>query len=89
MLARVVEAKYRGGHCVWLRFSDDVSGEVDLASEMWGDVFEPLRDPRAFAAFRLDGTLTWDNGADLAPEFLHDLVVKSSARRDASVTRAK
>ena len=81
MLVHVVEAGYRGGHRVWLKFNDCLEGEVDLASELGGEVFEPLRDTAYFASFRVDGTLTWPNGADFAPEFLHDLV------RDANQTR--
>jgi hypothetical protein len=45
MIVHVTEAKYRGGHRVWLRFDDSVEGEVDLGSELDGEVFEPLRDP--------------------------------------------
>jgi hypothetical protein len=77
----LLRAEYRGGHRVWLEFSDGVTGEVDLGSEMWGQVFEPLRSPEAFASFRVDGTLVWDSGADLAPEFLHDLVLEAQAAR--------
>ena len=78
MLVEVVEAQHRGGHRVWLRFNDGAAGEVDLSSEMWGEVFEPLRNPAIFAAFRVDRTLTWPNGADIAPEFLHDLVRRAA-----------
>jgi len=74
MVIEVVEAAYRDGHRVWLKFNDGLEGEVDLGSELWGEVFEPLRDPAYFAAFRVDQTLTWPNGADFAPEFLHSLV---------------
>jgi hypothetical protein len=81
MLIHVVEASYRGGHRVWLKFNDGLEGEVDLSSELWGEVFQPLQDPACFASFRVDGTLTWPNGADFAPEFLHDLV------RDINRTR--
>jgi hypothetical protein len=38
---------------------------------------EPLRDVAYFKAFTLAPmfhTLTWPNGADVAPEFLHDSV---------------
>jgi len=80
MPVRVVEASHRGGHRVWLRFSDGAEGEVDLASEMWGEVFEPLRDPARFAEFRVDGTLVWPCGADLAPEFLRDRVRAAEGR---------
>ena len=57
---------------VWIRFDDGAEGEVDLSSELDGEVFEPLRDPSYFAAFTIDDTLTWPNGADFAPEFLRD-----------------
>ena len=62
-------------YTVWLRFSDGTSGEVDLSPELDGPVFEPLRDKNFFKNFRLAfHTLTWDNGADFAPEFLRENV---------------
>ncbi len=71
----VVEARHLGGHAVWLKFRDGTSGEIDLGSELLGPIFEPLRDVAFFKAFTLHPdfhTLTWPNGADFAPEFLHD-----------------
>ncbi len=78
MLPRVAEARYCGDHRIWLRFADGIEGEVDLADQLWGEMFEPLRNPALFAAFTVDpelGTLVWPNGADLAPEFLYGLLV--------------
>ena len=74
MLVHVVEATYRGGYRVWLRFDDGLDGEVDLSAEIYGELFEPLKDPEYFARFVVDDTLTWPNGADFAPEFLHERV---------------
>lgn len=74
MLVHVTEARPLGEHRIWLRFDDGLEGELDLADELLGPVFEPLRDPRYFANFTLDLTLTWPNGADFAPEFLHALL---------------
>ena len=73
----IAEARYVGGHVVWLKFKDGTAGEVDLAGELDGPVFAPLRDPGVFAQFRIDPsfhTLVWPNGADVAPEFLHAAV---------------
>jgi hypothetical protein len=59
-----------------VRFDDGVEKEVDLRPLLWGPVFEPLLDPDYFARVVVDpvcGTVVWPNGADLAPEALHDL----------------
>ena len=63
-----------GGYRVWLKFADGVSGGVDLEPDLWGEMFEPLRNRQLFLALKLDrelGTLVWPNGADLAPEYLY------------------
>jgi len=73
----VLEAKHVHDHVVWVRCRDGRSGEVDLGPVIWGPVFEPLKDIEYFKRFTLDPmfhTLTWPNGADVAPEFLHDNV---------------
>ena len=62
---------------MWLRFRDGMAGEIDLAQELRGPVFVPLRDPAFFRTFTIHPefhTLVWSNGADFAPEFLHDNV---------------
>jgi hypothetical protein len=71
----VLEARHVGGHVVWLRFRDGTSGEVDLSSALRGPVFEPLADVEYFRQFTIHPefqTLVWPNGADMAPEYLHD-----------------
>ena len=73
----VVEARWVAGHTVWLRFRDGTAGEIDLARSLRGPVFEPLREVEFFRRFRIHPefeTLVWPNGADFAPEFLHDNV---------------
>jgi uncharacterized protein DUF2442 len=75
MKYHVVEARHVSGHIVWLRFRDGTTGEIDLASALEGPIFEPLRDPQVFKQFEIHPefhTLVWPNGADIAPEFLHD-----------------
>ncbi len=77
MFIHVTEARYRGDYRVWLTFNDGASGEIDLANELYGEVFDPLKDKKLFMDFRLEGhTLSWSNGADFAPEFLREKIVK-------------
>jgi hypothetical protein len=73
MLSHIVEGRYISGYTVWLRFSDGVEGEVDLAKELHGPIFEPLKNVDVFRQFVVHPelrTLVWSNGADFAPEFL-------------------
>ena len=73
----VVEARYVSGHTVWLRFRDGTQGEIDLTPELDGPMFAPLQSEDEFRGFTIHPefhTLVWANGADIAPEFLHDHV---------------
>jgi hypothetical protein len=59
---------------VRLGFQDGFTREIDLEPELWGPMFEPLRDHEVFQQVKVDdelGTIVWPNGADLAPEFLY------------------
>lgn len=90
MLPRVIDARYAGEYRVWLRFADGLSGEVDLASELWGPMFEPLKDKAEFAKLRAEpdfDTIVWANGADLSPEWLRERLKAVLAGRDAAERR--
>jgi len=74
MLPKLKEIQYQGGYRIWLKFADRVTGEVDFENELWGEMFEPLKDIALFAKLTLDdelGTIVWPTGADFAPEFLY------------------
>jgi hypothetical protein len=82
MIPRLQAAEYVSGHAIRLRFADGTEGVVDLKDELWGEVFEPLRDPATFRNFQLDpelNTVTWPTGADLAPEFLYEKAAAQQA----------
>ena len=90
MIPRLVEAKHLGGYRVWLRFKDGLEGAIDLESELWGEVFEPLKDLALFSKLRADPdlhTLVWPNGADFAPEWLWEQV--KAARAEGGVKAAE
>jgi len=76
MYYTVTDARHVKDYTIWLRFADGTEGDVDLADELWGPVFEPLKNPEFFSQFEVAeyGTLAWPNGADLAPEFLYSRV---------------
>lgn len=77
MSPRIIKASYLRDYTIHLCFSDGVEGDVDLASEIFGPVFEPLKDLAMFRQFYVHPethTLAWPNGADFAPEFLRDAV---------------
>ena len=77
MFVRVAHAKYLNEYKIYVKFNDGKEGVVDLASELYGPVFEPLKELGFFKRFHVDEcthTIVWDNGADLAPEFLYERV---------------
>ena len=73
MFMHVTQARYCGDFKVWVAFNDGAEGEIDLSSELYGELFDPLKDNEFFRSFTLEGhTLSWSNGADFAPEFLKE-----------------
>ena len=78
MIMRITESIVCGSRLLRLTFNDGTSKIVDVSPLLSGPVFEPLRDPAFFARAKLDrecGTIVWPNGADFAPEALHELAV--------------
>ena len=75
MFLHVEEARYLRDYVIWVKFNNGLEGEVDLESELTGEIFGPLKDKKLFRSFKIDPvleTIVWDNGADLAPEFLRE-----------------
>ena len=75
---------------MWLRFDDGACGEVDLSDELDGPIFEPLKDVEFFRQFLVRyNTLSWQNGADFAPEFLRELLAQQNLQADREATCAE
>jgi hypothetical protein len=74
----VSSVAYLGGHCLRFTFADGLVADIDLTAKLQGDVgpiFEPLREETFFSQVVVDkelGTVVWPNGADLAPDVLHE-----------------
>jgi len=83
----IVNAEYLDGYRTRLRLSNGEDGVVDLKDSLWGPVFEPLKDTLAFKRFTVSEilhTICWENGADLAPEFLYDKMIEQSRATDVA-----
>ena len=74
----ITDVEHLDGYRLRLSFADGVVGDVDLSGRIQsatGPVFEPLKDVGYFAKVTVDpelGTVVWPNGADLAPDVLHE-----------------
>ncbi len=76
MIIHVTEVRVVGPYSLELAFDNGVRKRVNLRRELYGPIFEPLRDPAYFALAHLDPdtrTVTWPNRADFAPDFLFQL----------------
>jgi len=79
-LPTVIGAEYRGEFRIHLVFNDGVEETVDFSAWLQGPVFQPLKDQTYFRRFFIEGgTVTWPNGADIAPETLHERAKASAA----------
>lgn len=82
-LVKVSSAKYIEDYIIALVFSDGLSGKVDLKDEIYGEIFQPLKDVDYFKSFTRDRwTIGWDCGADFAPEFLYELAIRQNKAVD-------
>lgn len=57
-----------------VHFDNGTVKEIDLESVLYGELYEPLRDPDFFRQVMVDdevGTIVWPNGADFDPDLLY------------------
>lgn len=76
MIIHITHVQVVGPHSLELEFDNGVRKRVNLRRELYGPIFEPLRDPAYFALAYLDPdsrTVTWPNRADIAPDYLYEM----------------
>jgi hypothetical protein len=70
-LIKVISANYIKDYIIHFEFNNGVQSDIDLKDELWGEVFEPLKDIQLFKKFKVNNwTIEWENGADFSPDFL-------------------
>jgi len=81
-LNEVVSIEYRQGHVYHVVFDNGLEGDVDFSEYVGrGPIFEPLKDLAFFQQARIEGgTISWPNGADVAPETLYEKVQSAKER---------
>ena len=91
--ARIRSVEPLEGFVLRLGFDDGMTREVNLEDDLWGPVFEPLRqDPELFRQVRVDaelGTIVWPNGADMDPDVLHGDFEPAGTATNQQISRAK
>jgi hypothetical protein len=72
----VIKIEYKGGFIYHVVFDDGKRGDMDFSEYVGkGPVFEPLRDAAYFKMAAIaGGTISWPNGADIAPETLYEKI---------------
>ncbi len=76
MFLHVTEVNYLEDYKLRLRFDNGIIKDVDLRDELYGKVFEPLKEVELFKQVAVNqdtNTIEWPNGADFAPEFLYEI----------------
>jgi Protein of unknown function (DUF2442) len=82
-MLEVTRAEYRDGYRIGIEFNNGEAGVVDLADALWGPMFEPMKDVERFKRFVVSDmlhTLSRENDADLAPEYLYEKLAGHSSQ---------
>lgn len=77
-LLKIIKANYTTDYKIIIQFNNGVNGEINLKEKIFNDsraVFHPLREVNYFKTFKQNRwTIEWNNGLDLAPEYLLNLL---------------
>lgn len=78
MLFDIIEVKVVKNYTLYIRFENGVSGEIDISKVVpFEGIFSKFKDLSYFATVKVHkelGTIVWDNGADLAPDYIYSIV---------------
>ena len=72
----IIKITYKEDYVFYVEFDDGVAGDIDFHEYIGkGSVFEPLKTKTFFKRAVIEGgTITWPNGADIAPETLYEKI---------------
>ncbi len=74
-MIQVISVRYIKQYQIYIKFNDQKEGTLDLKDVIAQDprpIFKALIDLQQFKKFKVAAdTIVWENGLDLAPEFLY------------------
>jgi len=89
-LPSVVQADHRGDFRLRVVFNDGSENTIDFSQWFDGPMFEALKSPAFFTRYFIDGgTVTWPNGADIAPETLYAVPGRRRPNKRLQPTKAR
>ncbi len=73
----VIKITYKNDYIFHVEFDDGVAGDIDFHEYInKGPIFLPLQTKEFFRRAVVEGgTITWPNGADIAPETLYEKIM--------------
>lgn len=80
MILKIKQFSILNDYQIKVTFNNGETSIVNLANELNGEIFEPLKNPEFFKQAYLTewNVIEWPNGADFAPEFLFEIGRKAS-----------
>ncbi|WP_232209723.1 DUF2442 domain-containing protein [Chlorobium ferrooxidans] len=77
----IIQVTYKDGYVYHILFDNGVGGDIDFTEYLSkGPVFEPLKEMAFFRKASIEGgTISWPNGADIAPETLYNKILRTQS----------
>ena len=89
-LPSVVQAEHRGDFRLRVVFNDGSENTIDFSQWFEDPMFEALKTETFFSRYFIDGgTVTWPNGADIAPETLYAVPGRRRPDKRLKPTKAR
>ncbi len=83
MLYDIIDVKVIKDYIINILFENGIEGKVDISQIIpFKGIFAKLKDKKYFATVYLNkdlGTIVWDNGADISPNYLYEIISQKNA----------